>query len=468
MPNPSLPRQTGKRQSPEERIKNFNEVAQGLDKEHALEEASRCLNCKNPRCQAACPVNVQIPSFIQLLLKDDVKGAVSKIMETSLLPAVCGRVCPQEKYCEGACVLKERFGSVAVGLLERYTADTARKEGLLTPPVPAADTGFKIACVGSGPSSLACAAELRRRGNDVTVYEALHDFGGVLRYGIPSFRLPRNIITEEVKTVKAMGVHFEQDALIGAVLSVEDLLKDYDAVYIGSGAGLPTMAGVPGENAVGVYSANEFLTRINLLKAYDFPKADTPVKLGKHVIVLGGGNSAMDAARCAQRLGPESVTVVYRRSQAEMPARGEEVENAMEEGVKFSFLTIQKEIMTDDKCHVTGLKCLKAELGEPDAKGRRRPVPVEGSDFIIPADSIIVAIGQKPNPIIPKTTPGLKMTERGTLELKEDGQSSIEGVFGGGDITRGGATVLLAMKDGLLAAGKISEYLSGKNPKGGK
>ncbi len=468
MPNPSLPRQTGTRQSPQERVKNFNEVAQGLDKEHALEEASRCLNCKNPRCQAACPVNVQIPSFIQLLLKDDVKGAVSKIMETSLLPAVCGRVCPQEKYCEGACVLREKFGSVAVGLLERYTADAARKQGLVTPPVPAKDTGFKVACVGSGPSSLACAAELRRRGHDVTVYEALHDFGGVLRYGIPSFRLPREIISEEVKTVKAMGVKFEQDVLIGSVISIEELLKDFDAVYIGSGAGLPTMAGIPGENAVGVYSANEFLTRINLVKAYEFPKADTPVKLGKRVIVLGGGNSAMDAARCARRLNPESVTVVYRRSRAEMPAREEEVENAMEEGVKFEFLTIQKEILTNEQGHVIGLKCLKAELGEPDAKGRRRPVPVEGSDFVIEADSIIVAIGQKPNPIIPKTTPGLKMTDRGTLELEVDGQSSIKGVFGGGDITRGGATVLLAMKDGLEAAAKINQYLSDKEPKGGK
>lgn len=468
MPNPSLPRQAGKRQTAQERTKNFDEVAQGLTKEQALQEASRCLNCKNPQCQASCPVNVQIPAFIQLLLKDDIKGAVSKIMETSLLPAVCGRVCPQEKHCEGHCVLKERFGSVAIGLLERYTADTARKEGLLTPPVPAAATGFKIACVGSGPSSLSCAAELKRQGHDVTVFEALHNFGGVLRYGIPSFRLPREIITNEVKTVKEMGVKFEDNVLIGAALTVEELLKDFDAVYIGSGAGLPTMAGVAGENAVGVYSANEFLTRINLLKAYDFPKADTPVKLGKKVIVLGGGNSAMDAARCAVRLQPESVTVVYRRSRAEMPARVEEVENAMEEGVKFQFLTIQKEILTDEQGRVTGLKCLKAELGEPDEKGKRRPVAVEGSDFVIPADSIIVAIGQKPNPIIPKTTPGLKMTPRGTLELKENGQSSIEGVFGGGDITRGGATVLLAMKDGIQAAGKINEYLKNKTPKGGK
>lgn len=462
MPNPSLPRQTGKRQTPEERVKNFNEVAQGLTPQEAEQEASRCLNCKQAKCQAACPVNVKIPEFIALLNQKDLKGAASKIMETSLLPSICGRVCPQENHCEGACVLKDKFGPVAVGLLERYTADAARKEGLLVPPTPGKETGFSVACIGSGPSSLSCAAELRREGNKVTVYEALHDFGGVLRYGIPSFRLPRQIISNEVKTVKEMGVEFNEDVLIGAALSIEDLLKTYDAVYIGSGAGLPTMAGIPGENAVGVYSANEFLTRINLLKAYQFPKADTPVKIGKNIIVLGGGNSAMDAARCAMRLGPESVTIVYRRSRAEMPARAEEVENAMEEGIKFSFLTIQKEILTDENGHATALKCLRAELGEPDAKGRRKPIAVEGSDFIIPAESIIVAIGQKPNPIIPKNTPDLKMTDRGTLALDEQGATSMPGVFGGGDITRGGATVLLAMKDGIAAAHKIKKYLAGK------
>lgn len=468
MPKPSLPRQTGTRQSPEDRRKNFDEVAQGLSKEEALLEAERCLNCKNPKCEAACPVNVKIPAFIELLLKDDLKGAASKIMETSLLPAICGRVCPQENHCEGACVLKEKFGPVAVGLLERYTADAARKEGLLTPPKPGKESGFKIACIGSGPSSLSCAAELRREGHKVVVYEALHNFGGVLRYGIPSFRLPRRIISSEVETVKEMGVEFVEDTLIGTSLTVEDLLKEYDAVYIGSGAGLPTMANIPGENAVGVYSANEFLTRVNLMEAYNFPKADTPVRIGKHVIVLGGGNSAMDAARCAMRLGPESVTVVYRRSRAEMPAREEEVENAMEEGIKFAFLTIQKEILTDDKGFVKALKCLRAELGEPDEKGRRKPVIVEGSDFITPADTIIVAIGQKPNPIIPKTTPDLKMTDWGTVALNEEGGTSIEGVYGGGDITRGGATVLLAMKDGIGAAHKINKYLHNKTPKGSK
>ncbi|MDR0953407.1 MAG: NADPH-dependent glutamate synthase [Elusimicrobiota bacterium] len=465
MPNPSLPRQHGQRQTPEQRKRNFDEVAQGLTKEEAALEASRCLNCKNPKCEAACPVNVKIPQFIELLVKDDLKGAASKIMETSLLPSICGRVCPQENHCEGACVLKEKFGPVAVGLLERYTADAARKAGLLNPPMPGKESGYKVACVGSGPSSLSCAAELRREGHKVVVYEALHDFGGVLRYGIPSFRLPRTTITNEVKTVQDMGVEFVQDALIGAALSVKDLLKEYDAVYIGSGAGLPTMANIPGENAVGVYSANEFLTRVNLMKGYNFPKSDTPIKIGKNVIVLGGGNSAMDAARCAMRLGPDSVTVVYRRSRSEMPARVEEVENAMEEGIQFNFLTVQKEVIVDEKGHVKALKCLRAELGEPDEKGRRRPVIIEGSDFIMPADSIIVAIGQKPNPIIPKTTPELKMTQHGTMALDEEGASSIAGVYGGGDITRGGATVLLAMKDGIGAAHRINKYLKNKEPK---
>lgn len=468
MPNPSLPRQKGNRQTPQERVTNFEEVACGLSKEEASQEASRCLNCKGHPCQNACPVNVRIPQFIALLNKNDVKGAVSKIMETSLLPAICGRVCPQEKYCEGACVLKAKFGSVAIGLLERYTADTARKEGLLTPPQTAPQTGFKIACVGSGPSSLACAAELKRAGNDVTVFEALNNFGGVLRYGIPSFRLPRKTVSSEVQTLKDMGVNFAEDILVGAALTVEELLQDYDAVYVGSGAGLPTMADIPGESAVGVYSANEFLTRINLMGAAKFPKADTPLKMGKRVIVLGGGNSAMDAARCARRLNPQSVTVVYRRSQAEMPARAEEVENAMEEGVKFMFLTVQKEVLTDENGRVRGLKCLKAQLGEPDAKGRRRPVIIEGSDFEMEADSIIVAIGQKPNPIIPKTTPKLKMTDKNTVALDENGNTSIEGVFAGGDIARGGATVLLAMKDGIENSQKILAFLKGKTPKSAK
>ncbi|MDR0646450.1 MAG: NADPH-dependent glutamate synthase [Elusimicrobiota bacterium] len=462
MPNPSCARQRGKCQTPEERIKNFDEVAAGLNKEEALLEAGRCLNCKNPRCEAACPVNVKIPQFIELLLKDDLKGAASKIMETSLLPAICGRVCPQENHCEGACVLKGKFGSVAIGLLERYTADAARKAGLLAPPKAAKKTGFKIACIGSGPSSLSCAAELKRHGHNIVIFEALHGFGGVLRYGIPSFRLPRGVISAEVATVREMGVEFIEDTLIGPSLTVKELLKEYDALYVGSGAGLPTMANIPGENSLGVYSANEFLTRVNLMEAYKFPDADTPIRIGANVIILGGGNSAIDAARCAMRLGPQSVRVVYRRSREEMPAREEEIANALEEGVQFSFLTLQKEIIADGGGNVTGLKCLRTELGAPDEKGRRKPVIVENSDFIIPADTVITALGQKANPIIPRNTPELKMTAHGTIALNEDGSTSIAGLYCGGDIARGGATVLLAMKDGIAAAHRINKYLHEK------
>ncbi|MGB2578543.1 glutamate synthase (NADPH/NADH) small chain [Elusimicrobium simillimum] len=460
MANPSAPRQKGQHQDPKERIKNFDSVVKGLTAEEAKAEAARCLNCKNAKCQAACPVNVQIPAFISLLLEGKLAESVSKIMETSLLPAICGRVCPQEHHCEGACILNGKFEPVAVGLLERYVADTARAEGILKAPTPAPATGKRVACVGSGPSSLSAAAELKRAGHEVIVYEALHDFGGVLSYGIPSFRLPREVIKKEVDTVKSMGVVFEPNVLIGSTIAVEELAKEFDAVYIGSGAGLPIMAEIPGENMVGVYSANEFLTRVNLMKAFDFPQFDTPIRVGKKVIVLGGGNSAMDAARCAMRLGPESVTVVYRRSQDEMPARVEEVENAMEEGIKFEFLTVQKEILGDDKGYVKAIKCGRNKLGEPDASGRRKPVAVENSDFLMEADTIIVAIGQRPNPIIPRNTPELKVTPRGVVEATEFGETSMKGVFAGGDIIRGGATVLKAMKDGIIAAKKMNEYLS--------
>lgn len=459
MPNPSAPRQNGKQLDPQVRKRNFDEVAQIFTKEEAMAEADRCLNCKNARCQANCPVGVQIPAFIALLKEGKVGEAASKIMETSLLPAICGRVCPQEKHCEGNCVLKERFGSVNIGMLERYTADTARKEGLLKAPVCAEPTGKKVACIGSGPSSIAAAAELARAGHEVTVIEALHAFGGVLRYGIPSFRLPREVIDHEIETVKAMGVKFVTDVLVGATETISDMLKEYDAIYVGSGAGLPTLTGIPGENAVGVYSANEFLTRVNLMQAYKFPQTDTPIRIGKRVAVLGGGNSAMDAARCAMRLGPDSVTVAYRRSETEMPARVAEVEHAKEEGVEFEFLVTPKEVVVDENGHVAGLKCTRNELGAPDEKGRRRPVEIPNSEFVLPVDTIIVAIGQKPNPIIAKTTPELKTTERGVLALDEEGKTSMSGVYAGGDIIRGGATVLLAMKDGIEAAGRINQYL---------
>ena len=341
-------------------------------------------------------------------------------------------------------------------------ADTARAQGALKAPVPAASTGKKVVCIGSGPSSLACAAELRRAGHDVTVYEALHAYGGVLRYGIPSFRLPREVINKEIETVQSMGVKFKTDVLVGATINLNELLKEYDAVYIGSGAGLPRMLGIPGENGVGVYSANEFLTRINLMQAYKFPQTDTPIQAGKHVVVLGGGNSAMDAARCAMRLGPESVTIAYRRSREEMPARAAEVEHAQEEGIKFEYLVTPKEILQDDKGRVTGIRFTRNELGAPDERGRRRPVEIPGSDFVQPADTVITAIGQRPNPTITKTTPGLKTTERGVIALNEKGETSLPGVYAGGDIIRGGATVLLAMNDGIAAAGRINEYLKGK------
>lgn len=459
MPNPSSPRQNGKPLDPAVRKTNFEEVAQIFTREEALAEANRCLNCKNARCQANCPVGVQIPAFIALVKEGKVGEALTKIMQTSLLPAICGRVCPQEKHCEGNCVLKDKFGAVNIGMLERYTADTARQEGLLQTPACAAPTGKKVACIGSGPSAIAAAAELARAGHEVTVFEALHALGGVLRYGIPSFRLPREVIDREIETVKAMGVKFKTDVLIGATQKVADLLHTFDAVYIGSGAGLPTMLGIPGESAVGVYSANEFLTRVNLMQAYKFPQTDTPIRIGKRVAVLGGGNSAMDAARCAMRLGPDSVTVAYRRSAAEMPARAAEVEHAQEEGVQFEYLVTPKEVIQDENGHVTGLKCTRNELGEPDAKGRRRPVEIAGSEFVLPVDTVIVAIGQRPNPIIAKTTPQLKTTERGVLALDEEGKTSLPGVYAGGDIIRGGATVLLAMKDGIEAAHRINRYL---------
>ena len=462
MPNPSAPRNNGHQESPEVRKHTFEEVAHSFTDEQARAEADRCLHCKNARCQANCPVGVQIPDFIAYVKEGKIGEAVGKIMETSLLPAICGRVCPQEKHCEGNCILKEKFGSVNIGMLERYTADTARKNGLLKTPQTASKTGKKVVCIGSGPSSIAAAAELARAGHEVTVFEALHAFGGVLRYGIPSFRLPREVIDHEIETVKSMGVKFVPDVLVGATQTVEELLKEFDAVYVGSGAGLPTMTGIPGENAVGVYSANEFLTRINLMQAYKFPQTDTPIKIGKHVIVLGAGNSAMDAARCAMRLGPDSVTIAYRRSAAEMPARAAEVEHAKEEGIAFEFLLTPKEVLTDETGRVSGLKFTRNELGEPDAKGRRRPIEIPGSEFVMPADTIIVAIGQRPNPIIAKTTPELKTTERGVLEMDEQGTTSLPGVYAGGDIIRGGATVLLAMKDGIEAAKRINAYLEGK------
>ncbi|MGC8728873.1 MAG: NADPH-dependent glutamate synthase [Elusimicrobiales bacterium] len=460
-PSPNLKRNEGRHQDPIERTKNFEEVALGFNMEEALTEAARCLNCKNKPCELACPVNVKIPEFITSLYQEDIQSSVLKIYETSLFPAICGRVCPQEEYCEAACVLKDKFGSVSIGRLERFVADYARKNNMLKLPECDKDNGLKVACVGSGPASLAVAAELRKKGYDVTVFEALHEYGGVLRYGIPTFRLPREVIDFEVENLKKMGVKFIKNVLIGKSISLDEIRKDFDAVFIGSGAGLPSPLGVNGEDLIGVYSSNEFLTRINLMKGYKFPEYDTPVYVGKKVVVVGGGNTAMDSARCAKRLNPESVTVLYRRTKAEMPARAEEIENAIEEGIKFEFLTAPVELEGDEKGRLKRVKCIRMELGEPDSSGRRKPVPIKGSEFYMEADVIIAAIGQSPNPLIQQTSK-IETNKWNCLVVNEKGQTSIEGVFAGGDVVRGGATVLLAMKDGKIAANAIDEYLKSK------
>jgi glutamate synthase (NADPH/NADH) small chain len=442
---------------------NFDEVALGFNFEEAVTEAARCLGCKTRPCELACPVNIKIPEFVDLVYKEDVGAAASKIFETSLFPAICGRVCPQETYCEYACVLKDKFGPVSIGRLERFTADYARNNGLIKPPPCAPDTGKKVACVGSGPSSLAVAAELRKLGHAVTVFEALHEFGGVLSYGIPTFRLPREVVRFEVDMLRKMGVRLLKNVMVGKSITLDELKKDFDAIYLGSGAGLPTPMNAPGEDLVGVYSSNEFLTRVNLMEAYKFPVSDTPLYVGNKVVVVGGGNTAMDSARCAMRLKPEQVTLLYRRTRAEMPARGEEVENAMAEGIKFEFLTAPVELQGDEKGRLKRVKCIRMALGEPDAGGRRKPVPQPGSEFWLEADSLVVAIGQGPNPVIQQSTPGLATNKWGGIIVEEGlGKTSLDGVYAGGDVVRGGATALLAMKDGKAAARAIHEALSAK------
>ena len=462
-PTPAIKQNHGRHQDPAGRRSNFEEVALGFGLEEAVTEAARCLNCKDKPCELACPVNVKIPEFVDLVYKEDLGAAASKIFETSLFPAICGRVCPQETYCEAACVLKDKFGPVSIGRLERFTADYARKNGLVKPPACAPDTGKKVACVGSGPTSLAVAAELRKLGHAVTVFEALHEFGGVLSYGIPTFRLPREVVRFEVDMLRRMGVRLLKNVMVGKSITIEELKKDFDVVYIGSGAGLPSPMNAPGEDLVGVYSSNEFLTRVNLMEAYKFPVVDTPCYVGRRVVVVGGGNTAMDSARCAMRLKPEVVTLLYRRTRAEMPARGEEVENAMEEGIKFEFLTAPVELEGDEKGRLKRVKCVRMELGAPDASGRRRPVPQKGSEFYIESDSLVVAVGQSPNPVIQQTTAGLATNKWGCIITEEaTGKTSLDGIYAGGDVVRGGATVLLAMKDGKAAAKAIHEKLSGK------
>ncbi len=449
-------------QEPLVRNKNFKEVALGYDEATAVEEAKRCLNCKNKPCVAGCPVAVDIPAFIALVAEGKFEEAYEVIARTSSLPAVCGRVCPQETQCEGKCTRGIKGEPVGIGRLERFVADyhMAHSSAPAKKPQP---NGHKVAVVGSGPAGLTCAGDLAKLGYDVTVFEALHVAGGVLVYGIPEFRLPKAIVQKEVDGLKALGVKIETDSVIGRVLTIEELKEEYgfEAVFLGTGAGLPRFMGIRGEGAKGVFSANEYLTRTNLMKAYE-EGSETPILHAKKVAVVGGGNVAMDAARCAKRLGAETVYIVYRRSEAELPARREEVEHAKEEEIVFRLLTNPVEILTDADDNVTGLRCIRMELGEPDASGRRRPVEVAGSEFEMEVDCVIMALGTSPNPLIKQTTPGLATQRRGEIVADENGKTSLDGVYAGGDAVTGAATVILAMGAGKTAAKAIDEYLRSK------
>ena len=446
---------------PAYRASCFEEVAVGYSEEDAVNEAKRCLNCKNRPCVSGCPVNVRIPDFIAAVAEGDFERGYEIITGTNALPAVCGRVCPQESQCEGKCVRGIKGEPVGIGRLERFCADYHRKRGS-TKREPITPDKEKVAVVGSGPSSLTCAGDLCKLGYDVTVFEAFHTAGGVLVYGIPEFRLPKAIVSSEIDGLKAMGVKFVLDSVIGRIMTVDELFEDgFKAVFIGTGAGLPGFLGIPGENGCGVYSANEFLTRVNLMKAY-LPEYDTPIKKMKKVAVVGGGNVAMDAARCAKRLGAEEVYIIYRRSEEEMPARAEEIHHAKEEGVIFRLLNNPIKINTDERGNVVSATVIKMELGEPDASGRRRPVPIEGSEYDIELDAVIVAVGTTPNPLIRMTTPGLETNRKGCIVTSDGVTTSREGVFAGGDAVTGAATVILAMGAGKQAAEKIDEYLSSK------
>ena len=445
---------------PKVRAKCFEEVATGYTAAQALEEAQRCLNCKNKPCTKGCPVNVRIPEFIEKIREEDYLGAYEIIKSTSNLPAVCGRVCPQENQCEKYCVRGIKGEPVGIGRLERFAADYFMEHGKKEIK-DIKKNGIKVAICGSGPAGLTCAGDLAAAGFDVTVFEALHTAGGVLMYGIPQFRLPKEIVQKEIDSLRDMGVEIKTNYVIGKSELVDELFEDgYKAIFIGTGAGLPRFMGIDGEMLCGVYSANELLTRINLMKGYKFPDYDTPVNIGRHVCVVGGGNVAMDAARCSLRMGAEKVSIVYRRSMDEMPARLEEVHHAMEEGIEFNTLTNPVEIIDNGEGTVCGIKCIKMELGEPDASGRRRPVPIEGSEFTIDADTVVMAIGQSPNPLIKNTTEGLEINSRGCIVVNEDGLSSKANVYAGGDVVTGAATVILAMGAGKTAAKAIIDSLS--------
>lgn len=443
------------------RNRDFSEVALGYDEKTAVEEAKRCLHCKHRPCVSGCPVNIAIPDFIALVAQGKFEEAYQVIAKTSALPAVCGRVCPQEKQCESKCVRGIKGESVGIGRLERFVADYHNSHAQpRKTAIP--KNGKRVAIVGSGPSSLTCAGDLAQMGYSVTIFEALHIAGGVLVYGIPEFRLPKAIVAQEVEGLKAMGVDVETNVVIGRSISIDDILEKYDAVFIGSGAGLPRFMGIDGENLKGVYSANEFLTRINLMKAYK-EDSRTPVQHGKRVAVVGGGNVAMDAARCAKRLGAETVYVIYRRSMEELPARAEEVENAVEEQIEFKTLMNPTRIIGDENGNVTGIECVNMELGEPDDSGRRRPVEISGSEHVVDVDSVIIAIGTSPNPLIKSTTAGLDVDKRGCIIADENGRTSREGVFAGGDTVTGAATVIKAMGAGKAAAKSIDEYIKSKD-----
>lgn len=447
------------------RNKNFEEVALGYTKEMAVDEAQRCLNCPKPRCVSGCPVNVEIPAFIQAVAHEDFAEAIKILKRKNSLPAVCGRVCPQENQCESKCVLGIKGESVAIGRLERFVADYARENGIdVTKADDVVPNGKKVAIVGSGPSGLTCAGDLAKLGYDVTLFEALHAAGGVLMYGIPQFRLPKEIVQHEIAALKELGVKIEVNSVIGRTFTIKELMEEegFDAVYVGTGAGLPHFMHIDGENLNGVYSANEFLTRVNLMKAYEFPNVATPVYVGKKAAIVGAGNVAMDAARTAKRLGAEHVYIVYRRGEDEMPARKEEIGHAKEEGIELRLLNNPVSIKGDEKGWVNGLECVKMELGEADASGRRSPVAIKGSEYILDVDMVVMAIGQGPNPLIKQTTPNLEVNKRGNIVADEVGATSIPGVFAGGDIVTGAATVISAMGAGKRAAVAIDEYLKNK------
>ena len=448
-------------QPADERRKNFNEVTLGYTKEDALVEASRCIACKEPKCVEGCPVNVDIPGFIKLICKEDFEGAIEKIKDTNALPAICGRVCPQETQCEAFCMLGKKGQPVAIGRLERFCADSDNKKGEKVPEVTKS-TEKRVAVVGSGPAGLTTATDLAKMGHKVTIFESLHKAGGVLIYGIPEFRLPKKIVQQEIEYIMQLGVEFKPNYIIGRIKTLDELCDEFDAVFLGTGAGLPNFMGIPGENFSGVYSANEFLTRVNLMKAYD-PAYDTMIRRGKQVIVVGGGNVAMDAARSALRLGADEVSIIYRRGEDEMPARREEIEHAKQEGIIFRLLTNPVRILGDEKFNVKAVECIKMELREPDKLGRRSSVPVEGSEFTIPADVVVIAIGTSPNPIIFKGSEGLEQNQKGTVVADEEtGATSKCGVFAGGDVITGAATVISAMGAGKKAAKAIGEYFNEK------